>query len=211
VDIINKYFDEFTTKQQEQFAKMGNAYASWNDKINVISRKDIDSIYERHILHSLSLATQFDFAPGSRIIDLGCGGGFPGVPLAVFFPEVEFILIDSINKKLNVINAICEELNIQNVRTIHSRIEDIKDLKVDYVVSRAVAQLLKLWTWSKPLLKKNAGNTNNPSQRHSLICLKGGDLSQEISSSGVQPNIWELSAVFEEEFFKEKYILQVVA
>lgn len=204
MDIVLKYFSEFSDKQLKQFNSLKSLYADWNEKINVISRKDMDNFYEHHVLHSLAIATQFEFEAEMQVMDLGCGGGFPGVPLAIFFPEVHFHLVDSINKKLKVASEIAAALNITNITTQHTRAEDIKDKKFDVVVSRAVAPLGDLWRWSKPLLKK--GKTPN-----GLICLKGGDLTKEIAASGCKPRVWEIEKIFEEDFFKEKYLLQVGA
>src|SRR5678810_491630 len=186
-------------------------YKEWNAKINVISRKDIDSLYEKHVLHSLSIAAVFNFPDGIEIIDIGTGGGFPGVPLAIFFPEVHFHLVDSIGKKLKIVTAIAEKIELTNITTQHTRAEDIKNRKFDFAVSRAVAPLKDLWRWSKPLLKNpksNPDNYRNPNPEFppGLICLKGGDLAQEISESGTRPHIMEISAIFPEEFFREKYI-----
>lgn len=153
MEVILKYFSDFTPAQLQQFEALDGLYKEWNEKINVISRKDIESLYEKHVLHSLSIAATFDFQPGAEIIDLGTGGGFPGIPLAIFFPEVKFHLVDSIAKKLKVIDAVAENIGLTNVTTQHSRIEDIKNRKFDFVVSRAVAPLKDLWRWSKPLLK----------------------------------------------------------
>jgi 16S rRNA (guanine527-N7)-methyltransferase len=204
MDIIKKYFSEFTDKQLHQFEQLKPLYEEWNQKINVISRKDMDNFYERHVLHSLAIATIFDFKDGSNVMDLGAGGGFPGIPLAIFFPEVKFHLVDSINKKLNVVKAIVEAVGLENVTTRHSRAEDIKDMKFDNVVSRAVAPLKDLMWWSKPLISKQPGT-----RTAGLICLKGGDLSQEISESTARPQTWDISKIFEEEWFKEKYMLFV--
>ena len=154
MQILTKYFTDFTEKQLQQFARLKDLYEEWNQKINVISRKDMDHFYEHHVLHSLSIATQFDFPDGYQIMDLGAGGGFPGIPLAIFFPEVHFHLVDSINKKLKVAEAVAEAIELKNVTVQHTRAEDIKDKKFDVVVSRAVAPLKDLWYWSKPLLKK---------------------------------------------------------
>ena len=209
MEIILKYFSEFTVEQIKQFEALKEIYTEWNEKINVISRKDIDSLYERHVLHSLSIAAMFEFEPGTEIIDLGTGGGFPGIPLAIFFPEVKFHLVDSIAKKLKVVDAVAENIGLTNVTTQHSRIEDIKNRKFDFVVSRAVAPLKDLWKWSKPLLKnKQQANVN---QQHvpGLICLKGGDLAAEIQESNTRPRLIEIKDIFEEEFFKDKYILYV--
>lgn len=202
MDTLLKYFDDFTEKQLNQYAALKNLYSEWNEKINVISRKDMDHFYEHHVLHSLAIATQFEFKPGMEIMDLGCGGGFPGIPLAIFFPDTQFFLVDSINKKLNVVKEVAAATGIENITTRHSRAEDIKDKKFDVVVTRAVAPLKDLWHWSRPLLKK--GKTPN-----GLICLKGGDLSKEISESGCRPRIWEIEKIYSEPFFKEKFILQV--
>ena len=207
MDILTKYFAEFSLKQLEQLDALKELYAEWNEKINVISRKDIKNFYEHHVLHSLAIATQFDFPDGYNIIDIGTGGGFPGVPLAVFFPEVKFHLADSINKKLKVVNEVADAIGLTNITTQHTRAEDIKDKKFDVIVSRAVAPLKDLWYWSKPLLKKKP--VDQPKKISGLICLKGGDLSKEISESGLRPKAWEIEKIFEEEFFKEKYILYV--
>ena len=207
MDIILKYFSDFTPQQLRQFEALKDVYKEWNEKINVISRKDIDSLYERHVLHSLSIAAAFEFETGDEIIDLGTGGGFPGIPLAIFFPEVKFHLVDSIAKKLKVVEAVTENISLKNVTTQHSRIEEIKDRKFDFVVSRAVAPLKDLWKWSKPLLKtqKSISTTLSPG----LICLKGGDLAAEIQESATRPRLMEIKDIFAEEFFKDKYILYV--
>jgi 16S rRNA (guanine527-N7)-methyltransferase len=211
MDILLKYFSDFSEKQLAQFQALEELYKEWNAKINVISRKDIDSLYEKHILHSLSIAAVFDFPAGIDIVDIGTGGGFPGVPLAIFFPQVKFHLVDSIGKKLKIIEAIKEAVDLPNITTQHSRAEEIKGRKFDFAVSRAVAPLKDLWQWSKPLLKsgtyKMGSEGNAIHLRSGLICLKGGDLAQEISESGLRPKMTEISNLFEEEFFKEKYIL----
>lgn len=202
MEIVLKYFDDFATDQIKQFEQLKDLYAEWNEKINVISRKDMDNFYEHHVLHSLAIATQFEFTAGMQVMDLGCGGGFPGIPLAIFFPQTQFHMVDSINKKLKVVSEIAEAIGLSNVTVQHTRAEDIKDRKFDVVVSRAVAPLKDLWHWSKPLLKKR-------DQPNGLICLKGGDLSKEIFESQCRPRIWEIEKLFEEPFFKEKYLLQV--
>jgi 16S rRNA (guanine527-N7)-methyltransferase len=207
MELIKKYFSDFNDKQLQQFAALKDLYAEWNEKINVISRKDMDNFYEHHVLHSLAIATQFEFPAGFDVIDIGTGGGFPGIPLAIFFPEVNFLLADSINKKLKVVSGVANAIGLTNVTTQHTRAEDIKDKKFDVAVSRAVAPLKDLWFWSKPLLKKKP--VDQPKKISGLICLKGGDLSKEISESGVRPKVWEIEKIFEEEFFNEKYILYV--
>ncbi len=209
MDILLKYFSDFNEKQLQQFAALKQLYTEWNEKINVISRKDMLNFYEHHVLHSLAIATQFDFPDGNEIIDIGTGGGFPGIPLAIFFPEVNFHLVDSINKKLKVVNEVANAIGLSNISTQHTRVEDIKDKKFDLVISRAVAPLNDLWFWSRPLLKKRP--VDQPKKISGLICLKGGDLSKEISESGVRPKVWEVEKIFEEEFFKEKYILYATA
>lgn len=207
MQLLQKYFTDFTEKQLQQFAALKDLYEEWNKKINVISRKDMDHFYEHHVLHSLSIATQFDFPDGYQIMDLGTGGGFPGIPLAIFFPDVHFHLVDSINKKLRVVEAIAAQIQLKNVTVQHTRAEDIRDKKFDVVVSRAVAPLKELWRWSKPLLNKKP--VDQPKKITGLICLKGGDLSNEISESRLHPRVWEISKIFEEEFFEEKYILSI--
>ena len=207
LELITRYFSDFTPTQTEQLLALEGLYKDWNSKINVISRKDIDQLYSNHVLHSLAIAAAFTFPPGSKIIDIGTGGGFPGIPLAIFFPEVEFLLADSINKKLKVVAGVADEIGLKNVVTRHTRVEDIKDRKFDYVVSRAVAPLGDLWRWSKPLLAKRPSDGEHPAS--GLICLKGGDLAAEISASGVRPKIMEVFDLFPEENFREKYLLYV--
>ncbi len=205
MDILLKYFDDFTPTQIQQFTALEALYKEWNEKINVVSRKDIDQIYLHHVLHSLSIAAIADFKPGADIIDIGCGGGFPGVPLAIFFPEAKFHMVDSIGKKLKVVEAVAEGAGIKNITTQHTRAEEIKNKKFDFAVSRAVAPLKELWTWAKPLLKKE----NKNEIVNGLICLKGGDLHQEIFESGTRPKMMSVYEIFGEEYFKEKYILYV--
>ena len=207
--ILTNYFSDFTPKQIEQFKALDQLYKEWNAKINVISRKDIDSLYEKHVLHSLSIAAVFNFPDGIEIIDIGTGGGFPGVPLAIFFPEVKFHLVDSINKKLKIIEAVKETIGLTNVTTQHIRAEEIKNRKFDFAVSRAVAPLKDLWAWSKPLLKNTQFEKDESVYKSGLICLKGGDLAQEISESGVRPKMVEINSLFNEEYFNEKYLLYV--
>jgi 16S rRNA (guanine527-N7)-methyltransferase len=205
MDLILKYFADFSPQQLEQLKRLERLYKEWNEKINVISRKDIDGLYEKHVLHSLSIAAVFEFPDGAEIVDLGTGGGFPGIPLAIFFPKLKFHLVDSIAKKLKVVEEVAADTGLKNVTTQHSRIEDIRDRKFDFVVSRAVAPLKDLWKWSKPLLKSRSPIAIGSG----LICLKGGNLSKEILESATRPRMIEIHDIFPEDFFKEKYILHV--
>jgi 16S rRNA (guanine527-N7)-methyltransferase len=232
LELITQYFADFSPVQLEQLGALQEVYTDWNNKINVISRKDIVSLYEKHILHSLSIAAAFQLGAGMQVIDIGTGGGFPGIPLAIFFPDTQFHLVDSIGKKLKVVEAVRDAIGLQNVTTQHIRAEEIKNRKFDLAVSRAVAPLKDLWTWSKPLLKKQAyrPRTNNEDPKttnespqemntstqpvevdlpipHGLICLKGGDLADEISESGVRPRMMEIRNIFQEEYFAQKFLL----
>lgn len=204
LEVIQRFFADFTPRQLDQLAALNGLYNEWNGKINVISRKDTGSLYEKHVLHSLAIAAAFTLNPGMDVIDIGTGGGFPGIPLAIFFPDTRFHLVDSIGKKLKVVDAIKEAIGLTNVSTRHIRAEEIKDRKFDLAVSRAVAPLKDLWAWSRPLLKKPP-----PSAPSGLICLKGGDLAAEISASGTRPRIMEVHELFPLEEFREKYLLQV--
>jgi 16S rRNA (guanine527-N7)-methyltransferase len=204
MEILQKYFTDFSNEQTEQFASLKSLYTQWNEKINVISRKDIENFYLHHVLHSLTIAAKFDLE-NLQVIDLGTGGGFPGIPLAIFFPGTQFHLVDSINKKLSVVKEIADVIRLKNVTVQHSRVEEIKNRQFDVVVSRAVAPLKDLWFWSKPLLKKNKNVAED--KANGLICLKGGDLTKEIFESGCKPFVWEVDNVFPEEYFKEKYLL----
>ncbi len=207
MELIHKYFSDFTPVQSAQLAGLKDVYTEWNQKINVISRKDMDNFYLHHVLHSLAIAAQFSFPAGYNVLDLGTGGGFPGVPLAIMFPQTEFLLADSINKKLTVVKAASEALNISNITTRHTRAEDIRDMKFDAVVSRAVAPLKDLWKWSRPLIRKN--KQAGEDEPNGLVCLKGGDLSAEVQESGCRPYALELNSFFEEEWFNEKFLLYV--
>ena len=208
LEVITRYFADFSNQQINQFAELGRVYTAWNEKINVISRRDIDSLYEKHVLHSLAIAAIFKFSAGMNIIDIGTGGGFPGIPLAIFFPEVRFHLVDSIGKKLKVVNEVVNALQLKNVTTQHIRAEEIRNRQFDFVVSRAVAPLKDLWQWSKPLLNKER---KMEAFKNGLICLKGGDLTQEIQESRLKPHSWEISALIKESFFSEKYLLYIPA
>lgn len=206
VELIYNYFSDFSDIQKAQLESLGPLYAEWNQMINVISRKDIEALYERHVLHSLSIAAQFDFPDGTEIVDIGTGGGFPGLPLAIFFPKVKFHLVDSIAKKLKVVDAVATALKLENLTTQHSRVEEIKARKFDFAISRAVAPLKDLWNWSKPLLRNERKMED---AKNGLICLKGGDLTQEIASSGLRPHVFEINSFFKQDFFETKYIVYV--
>ena len=204
MEIILKYFSDFTPVQLKQFAALEPLYKEWNSKINVISRKDIAGLYEKHVLHSLAIAAAFQFEPGIEILDIGTGGGFPGIPLAIFFPDVKFLLADSIAKKLKVVDAVAQGLELKNVTTQHTRAEEIKNRKFDFVVSRAVAPIKELWKWGKPLIRKG----NEQELQNGLICLKGGDLGNEISESGLRPRMIAIEDIFKEEYFRDKSLFE---
>ncbi len=208
LELIRSYFTGLSDLQLQQFSLLQEVYSEWNQVINVLSRKDIDSLYEKHVLHSLSIAAVFDLS-GKKVLDLGTGGGFPGIPLAIFFPDAQFHLVDSIGKKITVVNAVVEKLRLKNVTTAHQRAEQITDRKFDTVVSRAVAPLKQLWTWSKPLIQRQADRKLEAQHSNGLICLKGGDLAQEIAESGCRPFAVEISTIFKEPHFQEKFILFV--
>lgn len=213
LELIVTYFPELLPHQIEQFTSLEGLYKAWNNKINVISRKDIDSLYEKHVLHSLSIARFTGLPPGAEILDIGTGGGFPAIPLAILFPEVHFHLVDSIGKKLKVVQEIADAISLKNITTHHTRVEDIKNRKFDYAVSRAVAPLKDLWQWSRLLLRKRPAVEGPASERvivpPGLICLKGGDLVKEITDSGTSPATIKIHDIFQEDFFADKYILYV--
>lgn len=206
IELLLKYFPKLTGQQQQQLAQLGPFYREWNQKINVISRKDIDNLYAHHILHSLAIARLIHFAPGAEILDLGTGGGFPGIPLAIFFPQVKFTLIDGTRKKVMVVEEAVNALGLTNVRPRHIRAEELKQ-KFDFVASRAVASLDKLVEWSFPRIKAK--------QQHALpnglITLKGGDIETEIKAlpRGAYTEVYALSDFFEEQYYQEKYIIYV--
>ena len=208
MEIVLKYFADFTEEQLKQFSLLGPLYKEWNEQINVISRKDIDSLYTRHVLHSLSIAALCEFDVGAEIIDIGTGGGFPGIPLAIFFPEVNFLLADSIGKKIKVVREIADAIGLKNVTTFHGRVEEIKGRTFDFAVSRAVAPLGDLWRWINPVIRRGQKSEELP---NGLICLKGGDLDKEITESGLKKIVqaWEVNNIFAETAFDEKYVLYV--
>jgi len=208
VDIILKYFDDFTEIQLQQFQQLEALYTEWNEKINVISRKDIEALYERHVLHSLAIAAICHFDDGTQVVDIGTGGGFPGIPLAIFFPEVEFLLSDSIGKKIKVVQEVANAIGLKNVTAVHSRVEEIKGRKFDYAVSRAVAPLGELWKWINPVIRPGQKSDDLP---NGLICLKGGNLTEEIKASGLQKitQAWSVHDIFPEPSFEEKFVIYV--
>jgi 16S rRNA (guanine527-N7)-methyltransferase len=204
VEIVLKYFPDITPQQKEHFAALQGLYSEWNEKINVISRKDIEQLYERHVVHSLAIYKFLPFQPGSKILDIGTGGGFPGIPLAIMMPDVQFHLTDSIGKKIKVVQEVADALGLKNVKAEHIRSEQVKS-KYDFVVSRAVAELKMLLAWSNgKVLKDNVNALPN-----GLICLKGGDLKDELKEVKREKEIYGLSDYFSEEFFETKKLVYV--
>ncbi|MFO0882316.1 MAG: 16S rRNA (guanine(527)-N(7))-methyltransferase RsmG [Candidatus Saccharimonadales bacterium] len=201
IPLIEQYFDDLSDIQKTQFLALGPLYAEWNQKINVISRKDIDNFYEHHVLHSLAIAKAIQFVPGTKVMDIGTGGGFPGVPLAILFPEVSFTLVDSVGKKLKVIDAIADEIGLRNIKTIHERAENIPG-QFDFVVSRAVTRLNEAWGWAHGSISSTQRNT----LPNGLLYLKGGDISAETPAS-VSVQRWELADWFKEPYFAEKSLV----
>ena len=204
MELINKYFPNITEEQRQRFAALDALYRDWNSKINVISRKDIDNLYEHHILHSLGIAQVIKFKPGTRVMDLGTGGGFPGIPLAIMFPDVHFHLVDSIGKKIRVCDEVRTALGLTNVTTEWTRGENLKD-KYDFVVSRAVMPLTDL----VKLVRKNISPKAQNAMPNGLICLKGGELEHEVLPMKTHTLITSLSDYFEEEFFETKKVVYV--
>lgn len=200
VELIEKYFPNLSEKQKNQFAQLEKLYAEWNEKINVISRKDMDSLYEKHILHSLGIAKVMEFEPGTKVLDIGTGGGFPGIPLAILFPEVQFTLVDSIGKKITVVKEVSAGIGLQNVTAIHKRAEELKE-KFHFVVSRAVTQMPVFLTWLRGKFEKESFNK----KRNGVLYLKGGDLTDELA--GLKTEIFPLQNYFESEFFETKKVV----
>jgi len=205
MEIILKYFPDLTGKQKEQFAALFDLYSDWNAKINVISRKDIENLYTHHVLHSLAIAKLIQFTDGTHIMDVGTGGGFPGIPLAILFPECQFLLVDSIGKKIKVATEVANAIGLTNVGFKHSRAEEIKD-KFEFVVSRAVMPLPDL----AKIIRKNISKENKNALPNGLICLKGGNLESELKPFKKAAEEDELSMFFEEEYFKTKKIVYVL-
>lgn len=201
---IEKYFPNLSEKQNEQFTLLYDLYYDWNNKINVISRKDIENLYLHHVLHSLAIAKVINFRPGTTIMDMGCGGGFPGIPLAIMFPDVEFHLVDSIGKKVRVASEIAKAIGLTNVKASHSRAEEIKE-KYSFVVSRAVMQLPEL----VKICRKNICKEQINALPNGIICLKGGDINAEIHPFKNCVEVTELENIFQEEFYKDKKVVYV--
>ncbi len=207
MDRIRSYFPDLTTKQDQQLAQLDALYRDWNQKINVISRKDIDNLYLHHVLHSMALAKVIQFNPGAKVLDLGTGGGFPGIPLAILFPETEFVLIDGIRKKIKVVNEVAEALGLPNVKAFQQRAEERKGAHFDFIVTRAVALLEKLVPWSMRLISEE--------QRHilpnGLLALKGGNVKEEVKAlpRGSYAEIYPIKDFFAEDFFVEKSVVYV--
>lgn len=202
IDIIQKYFPGLTDLQQQQFAQLDNLYREWNAKINVISRKDIDNLYEHHILHSLAIAKVINFRPTTQILDFGTGGGFPGIPLAILFPECQFRLIDGTGKKIRVAQEVCQAIGLTNCQPVHLRGEDEKG-KYDFVVSRAVMPLPDL----VKIVRKNISKTQRNTLPNGIICLKGGELQAETQPFRNIVELTDISTFFSEKWFKEKHVI----
>jgi 16S rRNA (guanine527-N7)-methyltransferase len=205
-DIVFKYFPNLTSKQQQQFEQLPELYNFWNNQINVISRKDIDLLFERHVLHSLGIAKIISFKAGERVLDVGTGGGFPGIPLAIMFPDTQFYLVDSIGKKIKVVKEVAQALGLQNLEASHMRAEEVPG-KFDFAVSRAVTQLKDFYPWIKNKFNKQSKNKIP----NGLLYLKGGDLKQEIAESGLAVQQFYLKDHFNEEFFDTKQVIYVKA
>lgn len=202
--LILKYFPDLTPQQQEQFAQLAELYTYWNEQINVISRKDIDLLYERHVLHSLGIAKVMGFLPAEKVLDVGTGGGFPGIPLAILFPQTGFHLVDSIGKKIKVVQEVSSALGLQNLEATHTRAEQVPG-RFNFVVSRAVTQLKDFYPWVKGKFEKKSINK----LPNGILYLKGGDLEQEIAESGLAVQQYFLKNYFEEEFFETKQVIYV--
>ena len=202
MDVILKYFPNLTERQRGQFAALLSLYADWNAKINVISRKDMDAFYEHHVLHSLAVAKVVSFRPLAQVLDVGTGGGFPGIPLAILFPETHFTLVDSIGKKIHVVNEVAQALRLDNVKALQCRAEQVNG-EFDFIVSRAVTALPELVGWVRGLVSPaNYHNLHN-----GLLCLKGGDLGEELKPFGKKATVYDIADFFEESFFETKKVV----
>ena len=203
MELIKKYFSNLTETQLDQFSKLQELYEDWNLKINVVSRKDIDELYLRHVLHSLGIVKVMEFQPGANVMDVGTGGGFPGIPLAILFPETQFHLVDSIGKKIKVVNEVVEGLGLENVKTTHGRVEEV-DETYDFIVSRAVAQMETFHRWVKNKVKKK----ENHALKNGILYLKGGDLTEELQNFP-KAKIYNLTDYFKEDFFETKKVVHI--
>ena len=204
MEIVTKYFPDLTGQQLDQFGRLRSLYEEWNAQINVISRKDIEQLYERHVLHSLAIAKIIRFKPGTTVLDVGTGGGFPGIPLAILFPETSFMLIDSIGKKIKVVSEVASALELSNVKAQHIRVEDIK-LKFDFVVSRAVTAFPRFVSMVRTKISDQSSND----LPNGILYLKGGDFNEEIEPFGKQVQVYELNSFFQEEFFETKKLIHM--
>ncbi len=204
MEIVTKYFPDLTGQQLDQFGRLGSLYEEWNVKINVISRKDIEQLYERHVLHSLAIAKIIRFKPGTTVLDVGTGGGFPGIPLAILFPETSFMLIDSIGKKIKVVNEVASALGLSNVNGQHIRVEEVKQ-KFDFVISRAVTAFPRFVSMVRTKISDQSSND----LPNGILYLKGGDFNEEIEPFGKQIKVYELSSFFQEEFFETKKLIHM--
>ncbi len=204
MDIITKYFPDLTPRQLEQFEQLGELYKEWNEKINVISRKDIDQLYERHVLHSMGIAKYIQFTPGTKIMDVGTGGGFPGIPLAILFPETNFRLVDSIAKKIKVVEGVSQSLGLTNVLAEQARAEKVND-EFDFVVSRAVTAFPKFVS----LVRRKISASQKNSMANGILYLKGGDFLDELESFKKQVQVFALSDQFDEAFFETKKLIHL--
>jgi 16S rRNA (guanine527-N7)-methyltransferase len=204
MELILKYFPDLTTEQRDQFSRLSALYQYWNERVNVISRQDIDTLYERHVLHSLGIAKVIQFKPGTSVLDVGTGGGFPGIPLAILFPEAKFLLVDSIGKKIRVVQEIIKELGLKNVQAEQVRAERLDD-EYEFVVSRAVTRMAPFVGW----VRKNISRNSFHPLRNGILYLKGGDLAEELSEVGLKTTVYALSDYFEEDFFETKKVVHV--
>ena len=203
-ELVFKYFPELSDNQADLINKLGPLYISWNQRINLISRKDIESLYGRHILHSMAIARFIQFKAGSKVLDVGTGGGFPGIPLAICFPDVEFTLLDSIGKKVKVVENIRQELNLKNVKTLCERVENLTE-KYDFITARAVTKITPFYTWTKSKILSSFTNE----MPNGILYLKGGDLTEELSTLKVPYKLIELKDYFKESFFETKKLIYI--